>query len=130
MTARFCEIRDDLDSQVKQRTREVVRSEQLASVGFLAAGVAHELNNAMAIIDLQLTMMGRKVSADPASVGCLRQIEASLQRMNRVVESLKHIRRIVLTDYVEGLKMLDLERSSTDSDAAEAATPQAGGDAT
>ena len=45
MTSNFQEIRTDLNDQVQERTKEVVRSEQMASVGFLAAGVAHEINN-------------------------------------------------------------------------------------
>ncbi len=50
MTARFQNICDDLDAQVRERTKQVVRNEQLASVGFLAAGVAHEINNPLASI--------------------------------------------------------------------------------
>lgn len=50
MTANFQEIKDDLDNKVRQRTNEVVRSEQMASVGFLAAGIAHEINNPLAAI--------------------------------------------------------------------------------
>ena len=50
MTHNFQEIKADLNNQVQLRTKEVVRSEKMASVGFLAAGVAHEINNPLASI--------------------------------------------------------------------------------
>lgn len=50
MMASFQQTRDELDKEVRDRTNQVIRSEQLASVGFLAAGVAHEINNPLAAI--------------------------------------------------------------------------------
>jgi two-component system, NtrC family, sensor kinase len=40
----------NLEQKVIARSRELVRSERLASVGFLAAGVAHEINNPLSVI--------------------------------------------------------------------------------
>jgi len=48
--ASFLSIQCDLNEQVRERSQEVIRNEQLASVGFLAAGVAHEINNPLASI--------------------------------------------------------------------------------
>lgn len=54
---RFQKIREALDKEiadrdelVKQRTKEVVRSEQLAAVGCMAASVAHEINNPLTAV--------------------------------------------------------------------------------
>jgi signal transduction histidine kinase len=50
MSDRLRDMYRDLAHQVNERSRQLVRSERLAGVGFLAAGVAHEINNPLASI--------------------------------------------------------------------------------
>ncbi len=50
MTERFQSIKNELDEQVHQQTRQLVQSAKLAGVGFLASGVAHEINNPLQAI--------------------------------------------------------------------------------
>jgi signal transduction histidine kinase len=53
-----------LEDQVRTKSRELVQSERLASVGFLAAGVAHEINNPLNIISGYAELTSRQM--DPA----------------------------------------------------------------
>ncbi len=82
----------------------------------LAVSLNHELNNAMAIIEFQLGLLDRQTGGAPAQASRLGDIRASLARMTATVSSLKHIRRVVLTDYAPGQKMIDLERSVSPPD--------------
>jgi len=83
MTARFQAIRDDLDRQVQLRTKQVVRSEQMASVGFLAAGVAHEINNPLAAIAMSAESLERRLGdqqfADPDQQSLVKRYLAMIQ---------------------------------------------------
>jgi two-component system, NtrC family, sensor kinase len=50
MAVELDDLYRSLEAKVVEKSRELVRSERLASVGFLAAGVAHEINNPLHII--------------------------------------------------------------------------------
>ena len=50
MAAELDEFYHRLEQKVAEKSRDLIRSERLASVGYLAAGVAHEINNPIGII--------------------------------------------------------------------------------
>ncbi len=105
----FGELAQSYNDMAEQLQAEEAR--RIETLGQVAATLNHELNNAMAIIDLQLRLLGRQASEDQRQQKRLHEIQEALGRMVQTVARLRQVRRIVLTDYVDGTKMLDLEQS-------------------
>ncbi|MCG6973513.1 MAG: GAF domain-containing protein [Desulfobacterales bacterium] len=96
----------------KERTQEqLIRSESLAAIGQLVAGVAHELNNPLttvtsliqsAIEDIEHTDTG--ISADPDMVDDLKFADKELVRARSIVSSLLGLSRQTQT-YSESVNL-------------------------
>jgi PAS domain S-box-containing protein len=73
-------------SQIEALQQQIVRAERLATLGELAAGVVHELNNPLTSITVYAEYLVRKfesAGADAADLDKLRRIGASAQRILR-----------------------------------------------
>lgn len=115
MTARFQEIRDDLDCQVRERTKQVVRSEQLASVGFLAAGVAHEINNPLASIAMCSESLESRLTELLGRVGDERTADREVIRNYLAMIQKEAFRCKQITEkLLDFSRMGDPERQNTD----------------
>ena len=85
MTGRLRDMYRDLAQQVNERSRQLVRSERLAGVGFLAAGVAHEINNPLAGIAFCSEALKRRLAELFDSSNLQAQADGSVQQEHEIV---------------------------------------------
>lgn len=96
------ELNRNLEAKVEERTalleakhrellqtrEELVRKEQLAALGSLAAGVAHEINNPAAIIRGNGEILLRKLPPEAAGREELGEILSGTERISRITQNL------------------------------------------
>ena len=75
------------NQELRRAQMEVIRSEKLASVGRLAAGVAHEIGNPLGAI-LGYVDILEKGSDGDETADCLRRIENETRRIQRIITDL------------------------------------------
>ena len=75
-----------LEQIVAERTQRLLQSEKIATMGSLLAGVAHELNNPLAVVLGQSHLLAESVQ-DPRTVARAGKIKAAADRCVRIVRN-------------------------------------------
>ena len=74
-----------LETQVRDRTEQLLHAEKLAWTGQLLVGVAHELNNPLAVVMGHLQLFKRSMQ-DPASLTRAGKMEAAVRQCADIVK--------------------------------------------
>jgi two-component system, NtrC family, sensor kinase len=91
MVAELEALYQNLEARVETKSQQLVRSERLASVGYLAAGIAHEINNPLSIIAgyAELAIKDLRAKSDDAeSLQGLEIIRDEAFRCKLIIEKL------------------------------------------
>ncbi len=81
-------IVDARTAELRQAQDSLVQSEKLASIGLLAAGVAHELNNPLTSILMNVNLLMEDAGDQPALRAELERIGEDTVRCKRIIDDL------------------------------------------
>lgn len=84
---------EDANLRLRETQQQLIQSERLAAVGRLAAKVAHEVNNPLAIIKTGIRIIRNQGEADDPIKGNLQEIEEEIARIARIIRGLLDLSR-------------------------------------
>ena len=109
----------------KDVTRIVIQQQQQAKsqkfqgVLEMAGGVAHRLNQPLTIINNLINEMLSELKRDNHIYRKIVKIHNQIKKMNDITDKLSRIRKYEAMDYVAGIKIVDIEKSSWSHDVEE-----------
>lgn len=104
-------------TQMKQAQTLLAESSRLASLGEMASGIAHEINNPLTIILGRLTIAQKKIERnDPPAIVIkeLQTIERTVFRISNIINGLKKLARNTIFDPMETFDIVQLINESRD----------------
>lgn len=83
--------------ELKETQQQMIQSEKMRSLGEMAGGIAHEINNPLTIISAHTSSIKKKLAKDEFELdtilASLDKIDQTVLRISKIVKSLKSISR-------------------------------------
>jgi signal transduction histidine kinase len=100
--------------RLQDTQQQLIQSESMAAVGKVAARVAHEVNNPLAIIKTAVRIIRNQSAPDSPTTGSLQMIEDEISRISRIIQELLEFsrpptlvqERVQVNNIVQGLALL------------------------
>jgi signal transduction histidine kinase len=92
---------------VEQLNEQEKLKDRLAALGQMAAGLAHEIRNPLAAIELTASLIKRKMNEYPAHTAQLESIQSEVRKLNKIVtDCLEYVRPVKVSQEKVNLKSL------------------------
>lgn len=79
---------EEANEMIKATQEQLIQSEKLAAVGKLAAKVAHEVNNPLAIIKTTLHIVNKRIPSEDPNKEHLDIVQEEIERIARIIKQL------------------------------------------
>jgi len=101
----------ELENELKEQKLHSMQNSKLASLGEMAAGVAHEINNPLTIVMGLLWKLKIKFKTDQESVEMIEDTEKAAKRIGTIVLSMKNLSRIKNPQELETIDINDVVKT-------------------
>lgn len=97
---------------IKEQEAKILQSSKLASLGEMAAGVAHEINNPLAIINVAANKLSKLLKRNditiPGIISSVETIEATVARISKIITVMRTISRESMEFRKEAIPFIEL----------------------
>jgi signal transduction histidine kinase len=84
---------EEANRRLQDTQQQLIQSERMAAIGKVAARVAHEVNNPLAIIKTAVRIIRNQSPPDSPTTGSLQMIEEEISRIARIIQELLEFSR-------------------------------------
>jgi DNA-binding response OmpR family regulator len=99
-----------LRSALATAERELVRTERLAAIGEMTITLHHEINNPLMAAFAELELLHGDAATTAAQREGIDRVRDALERIRDIIRRLRELKHSRTTNYLEGVRMLDLSR--------------------